>query len=243
MPVEDEHGRAPSSPPDDDVATTPSDAARERGAREWKESHDARLADSTGFDDQTDGYAIASLVLGILPILGISSILAVVFGHVAVARVKRTRRRGIGMATIGLTLGYLWIIVIVGAVIYAVHLYQHDRSNAISTSVRSDLVALAVVENTHVVGGGSYTSDAATLAGQGFVASADNRIEVAVGSDGYCAVGANRSYGDEKTWYLYDSRATRGTTAADHISGSFTSAAAAKSACKVSVGDYETIAG
>jgi|SRR5215207_5452479 len=61
------------------------------------------------------GYAVASLVLGILGFFlswitfGIPSMLAVVFGHVGVSRVRRGVGDGRGMAISGMVLGYLVI--------------------------------------------------------------------------------------------------------------------------------------
>ena len=56
----------------------------------------------------TNGYAIASLVLGIVG-MGIGSLLAVVFGHVALGQIRRTHEGGRGLAIAGLVLGYLGI--------------------------------------------------------------------------------------------------------------------------------------
>lgn len=65
----------------------------------------------------TNGLAIASMVLGILWIYWIGSILAVIFGHVALSQIKRTRAGGKGMAIAGLVLGYLGIAVLVVGII------------------------------------------------------------------------------------------------------------------------------
>lgn len=66
---------------------------------------------------RTDGLAIASLVLGLLGF----GILPVVFGHIALARIRRTGDGGSGLAIGGLVLGYLALaagaIVIVLAVV------------------------------------------------------------------------------------------------------------------------------
>ncbi|MEV5411782.1 DUF4190 domain-containing protein [Thermopolyspora sp. NPDC052614] len=65
----------------------------------------------------TNGLAIASLILGILGFFtcGITSVLAVVFGHVAVGQIKRSGEQGHGMAVAGLIMGYiqtaLWVLV------------------------------------------------------------------------------------------------------------------------------------
>ena len=58
----------------------------------------------------TNGFAIASLVLGCLIwIEGFTGILAVVFGHVALSQIKKTNQGGRGLAIAGLVLGYIGI--------------------------------------------------------------------------------------------------------------------------------------
>jgi hypothetical protein len=65
------------------------------------------------------GFAVAALVLGIIGLFlswftfGIPSMLAVVFGHVGVSRVRRGVGDGRGMAISGMVLGYLVIVLIV----------------------------------------------------------------------------------------------------------------------------------
>jgi hypothetical protein len=65
------------------------------------------------------GFAVAALVLGIIGLFlswitfGIPSILAVIFGHVGVSRVRRGVGDGRGMAIGGMVLGYIVIAVFV----------------------------------------------------------------------------------------------------------------------------------
>jgi hypothetical protein len=72
----------------------------------------------------TNGYAIASLVLGILWVWGIGSILALVFGYVAKRQIYETAglQGGRGMAIAGIVLGWIGVaglILIIIAVIAA----------------------------------------------------------------------------------------------------------------------------
>jgi hypothetical protein len=78
----------------------------------------------------TSGMAVASMVLGIIGLLagcctfGIFSILAVIFGHVAMGETKRGENSGHGMAVAGLVMGYvvagpailmsIWVVVMGG---------------------------------------------------------------------------------------------------------------------------------
>ena len=70
----------------------------------------------------TNGFSIASLVLGIVWVFGIGAILAVIFGFVARKQIRESggRQGGAGLALAGIILGFvgiagliLWIVVIV----------------------------------------------------------------------------------------------------------------------------------
>jgi hypothetical protein len=74
----------------------------------------------------TNGFAIASMVLGIVWIYWIGSILALVFGYMAKKQIQQSNERegGGGMATAGIVLGWIGVgtftlmivIIIIGAV-------------------------------------------------------------------------------------------------------------------------------
>ena len=57
----------------------------------------------------TNGFAIASMVLGIIWIYWIGSILALVFGYVAKSQIRETGQSGSGMATAGIVLGWIGV--------------------------------------------------------------------------------------------------------------------------------------
>jgi len=63
---------------------------------------------------KVNGFAIASMVLGIVWIYWIGSILAVVFGHIALRQIQGSNdtQSGRGMAIAGLVLGYVGIAVV-----------------------------------------------------------------------------------------------------------------------------------
>ncbi len=68
----------------------------------------------------TSGLAIASMVLGILWIYWLGSILAIIFGHIAISQAgKDPNLRGKGMAIAGVVLGYVGIGILVLAIIVA----------------------------------------------------------------------------------------------------------------------------
>ncbi len=58
---------------------------------------------------RTNGLAIASLVLGILWLDWIGSILALVFGYVALGQIKRRNQGGRGLALTGVILGWVGV--------------------------------------------------------------------------------------------------------------------------------------
>lgn len=64
---------------------------------------------------RSNGLAIASLVLGILWVWWLGSILALVFGYVALGQIKRSHEGGRGMAIAGIVLG--WVGVGTGATV------------------------------------------------------------------------------------------------------------------------------
>jgi Domain of unknown function (DUF4190) len=57
----------------------------------------------------TNGMAIASLVCGVVGFstCGVTSILAVIFGHIGLGQIKRNDEDGHGFAIAGLVLGYI----------------------------------------------------------------------------------------------------------------------------------------
>jgi hypothetical protein len=74
-----------------------------------------------GAPPSNNGFAIASLVAGCAQFMlcGIGAILAIVFGHVARGQIKRSNgaQTGRGLATAGLVLGYVGLVVtVLGAI-------------------------------------------------------------------------------------------------------------------------------
>lgn len=63
----------------------------------------------------TSGFAVVSLIFGIFG----GPLFAVIFGHVALYKIKQTGQSGRGAALAGLVLGYGWFLVMLVAVIVA----------------------------------------------------------------------------------------------------------------------------
>lgn len=68
----------------------------------------------------TSGYAIASLVVGVLWIAGLGSILAIVFGILGRRECDRGEATGRGMATAGLVIGVLGLLLVVAVALLAI---------------------------------------------------------------------------------------------------------------------------
>jgi Domain of unknown function (DUF4190) len=67
----------------------------------------------------TNGMAIASLVLGILWLSWIGSLLALIFGYIALDQIKQRNQSGRGMAVAGIVLGWIGVGVFALIVILA----------------------------------------------------------------------------------------------------------------------------
>lgn len=74
---------------------------------------------AAGHHRGTNGMAIASMVLGILWIFGLGSILALIFGYVALSQVKRSGETGRGMAIAGVVLGWVGLAFLVLIIVLA----------------------------------------------------------------------------------------------------------------------------
>ena len=105
---------------------------------------------------RTSGLAIASLVLGIVWVFWLGSILAVIFGHIALSQIKRSMGvlTGRGMAIAGLVLGYVGLAVLV-AVIVAAAIVGPGTATAAQCSL--DRVVLSSEEQAYFEDHGHYT--------------------------------------------------------------------------------------
>lgn len=64
---------------------------------------------------RSSGFAVAALVLGLLGLCGIGSILAIIFGAVALKQIDKSNGEltGKGMAKAGLILGIVWLVIMI----------------------------------------------------------------------------------------------------------------------------------
>jgi len=68
---------------------------------------------------RTNPFAITSMILGLVG----GSILAVVFGHIALSQIRRTGDSGRGMAIAGLVLGYIWTGLVIAYFVFIAALF------------------------------------------------------------------------------------------------------------------------
>jgi len=67
----------------------------------------------------TNGMAIASMVLGIVWVYWVGSILALIFGYVALNEIRRSKQAGEGMAIAGIVLGWIGVGILVIVLLFA----------------------------------------------------------------------------------------------------------------------------
>lgn len=77
-----------------------------------------------GMQPRTNGLAVAGMVLGIIGLFtcGLTSILAIIFGHVSYSQIKRTGEGGSGMAVAAIVTGWIvtvlwllyWLAIVLG---------------------------------------------------------------------------------------------------------------------------------
>lgn len=81
----------------------------------------AFAAPGTGPVARTNGFAVASLVLGVLFCLVVTAVLAVIFGNVALGRIDESNgtEKGRGLAIAGIVLGWIGIALLaIGSLVW-----------------------------------------------------------------------------------------------------------------------------
>ena len=94
-----------------DVPPAPTPPAPQPPAPSGYQAPDGNYAYSTPTPQKTNGFAIASLVFGIIG----GVLLALVFGYIALSQIKRSggRQGGRGLALAGVTLGWVWLGIVI----------------------------------------------------------------------------------------------------------------------------------
>ena len=99
-----------------------------------------------GLAPRTSGKAIFSLVCGILFIILPFSVIAVIFGYIALSEIRKSpgRLKGRGLAITGIVLGYVGVAFIVGLVglgIYGIRKAQKEINNAAFATSEGSVVS------------------------------------------------------------------------------------------------------
>ena len=113
-----------------------------------------------GAAQPTNGFAIASLVLSIIWLVGLGSLLAVIFGIVARRQIRASggRQGGDGLALAGLLIGILGILglVLVGTLVLTVKSSVENALNAQVASCQADAKSLQTALQAYRAQKGSY---------------------------------------------------------------------------------------
>ena len=82
------------------------------GSRLDKEAPKSSWGNGATHAPRTSGHAIASLILGLLPLTCLASVLAIIFGHIALSRIRTSPvlYKGKGLAKWGAGLGYFFTL-------------------------------------------------------------------------------------------------------------------------------------
>jgi hypothetical protein len=83
----------------------------------------------------TNGFAIASLIFGIIGCTPISFVLSIIFGCIALSQIKTRGERGRGMAIGGLVACGVWAVVVAVVVTVAALTDSHDSTDATTHTV------------------------------------------------------------------------------------------------------------
>jgi hypothetical protein len=117
---------------------------------------------------RNNGLAIASMVLGIVWMYWIGSILAIIFGHVALSQIKKSggAQRGRGMAIAGVVLGYVGIALLVAFIVVAATVDFDVDNDPTGSTCRTDALEVSIAENAYHVVHGTYVTEAELVAAE-----------------------------------------------------------------------------
>ncbi len=131
----------------------------------------------TEVQKKTVGTAIASLVLGILGMIfgPLCSIPAVVCGHIAKSKIKRTGEQldGGGLALAGLILGYIqigfMIFMIPWLIAVGVPSYEHAKEQATTQATQNTIHVISAALEQYELDNGKYPASLDDLMTSGYL--------------------------------------------------------------------------
>lgn len=141
---------------------------------------------------ETNGLGIASMVLGILWLGWLGSLLAVIFGHVSLGQIKKSRgaQTGRGFAVAGLVLGYVGVgvAVLIVVVVLAVGGSSTKESDA---SCATEKAVLQVAEEAYSLTFDEYGTES-QLVSSDFLRSESSAYDIQLSGSDYVLIGIGR---------------------------------------------------
>jgi hypothetical protein len=153
----------------------------------------------------SDGKGIASLVCSLIPACGVTSIVAVILGHLSRSDAKKKGRQPSGISLAGLIIGYLGIV---GWAIVIAVVATHTDEIAEGFDLGVELKSAADAEHSYHDASGTYTADLDALERYGYVnVSGDRNIQVvSATSTTFCLKGT--LFGEDQYISEHDRSAT-----------------------------------
>lgn len=159
----------------------------------------------------TNGFAVAALVLSLLGfVTGVTAIVGIILGFVALSQIKRTGQAGRGLAITGIVVGFAILVITVIGIVIAIALGAWFFTNAPQAvdkiAVVADLASASSAQETYRSVHGSYADSEAALESSGFdpMTGIDLRV-VRAGESSFC-MEATRS---TETYYVTQDREPR----------------------------------
>lgn len=87
----------------------------------------------------TSGWAIASLVLGVLGFMLLSIPLSLIFGIIALGKTKDGGQRGRGLAIAGMVMSGLWVVLVIITVVVIAVIRESDDHGLVTGTTNSGL--------------------------------------------------------------------------------------------------------
>lgn len=151
---------------------------------------------------RAEGLAVASLVLSLFWIGGLGSVGAVVCGHLARSRARRSGNAPSGLALAGLVIGYVGVALTVLMVALFVIVAQSMGDSRREMSLRTELRHAAMAQEMWMTDTGTYSRSVERLVAAGYY-DGDPTVRLSVfhaDSARYCL--AAQSVADDERIYL-----------------------------------------
>jgi len=78
------------------------------------------MTKKTLLNNQTNVFAILSLIFGVVFFIPFGPILAIVLGFIALSQISKSKEQGRGMAIAGIVLGFFWILMLLLIILFII---------------------------------------------------------------------------------------------------------------------------